>query len=498
MGMNSAYQRADQPGNVHGQGLPSGGLPYGQLPAQLPVQLPMPQRVMGQGEPGQPGPPSAPAQQGQLVAHAQHVQHVQHGHSAHGPYAPRASQVSHVHASPQPYQYPGFQLFPSPLPLRQFSSTPSRLSPTSGTSVLSPAAYGPNTSATAAGGASTAPCSTSPPIPSVPVSTTAVSIPASMTGPMPGSAPAAPPVHSYDVRGSIISYDHNGNVTKPRVTTTMWEDEKTLCYQVEANGISVVRRADNDMINGTKLLNVAKITRGRRDGILKAERVRHVVKIGSMHLKGVWIPFERAHAMAQREKIVDHLYPLFVKNIQSVLRETGEETNSPVEAQIQPAQAPVPAPAPAPAPAPPHVDPWYRSASTILPQPYGGSVRTTPQFAMPLTPYRPLPSGGPGSGAGTVPNATPAGAPGAPNFTDYARPVLSTSIHEAPAPIQPLVPAPQPHHMQHNSQLLRPASSTTDTTERSASDSDSSRAASRGAGGGGARTTGASSNDYGH
>ena len=48
------------------------------------------------------------------------------------------------------------------------------------------------------------------------------------------------------------------------------------------------RSADNHMINGTKLLNVAGMTRGRRDGILKSEKVRHVVKIGPMHLKGVW------------------------------------------------------------------------------------------------------------------------------------------------------------------------------------------------------------------
>lgn len=107
---------------------------------------------------------------------------------------------------------------------------------------------------------------------------------------------------------------------RPRVTTTMWEDEKTLCYQVDANNVSVVRRADNNMINGTKLLNVAQMTRGRRDGILKLEKVRHVVKIGSMHLKGVWIPFERALAMAQREGIVDLLYPLFVRDIKRVIQ----------------------------------------------------------------------------------------------------------------------------------------------------------------------------------
>jgi hypothetical protein len=45
---------------------------------------------------------------------------------------------------------------------------------------------------------------------------------------------------------------------------------------------------DNNMINGTKLLNVAGMSRGKRDGILKNERGRIVVKVGAMHLKGVW------------------------------------------------------------------------------------------------------------------------------------------------------------------------------------------------------------------
>jgi hypothetical protein len=45
---------------------------------------------------------------------------------------------------------------------------------------------------------------------------------------------------------------------------------------------------DNDMVNGTKLLNVAGMSRGKRDGILKNEKGRVVVKVGAMHLKGVW------------------------------------------------------------------------------------------------------------------------------------------------------------------------------------------------------------------
>jgi protein SOK2 len=119
------------------------------------------------------------------------------------------------------------------------------------------------------------------------------------------------------------TFDTTGQIAppgmKPRVTATLWEDEASLCFQVEANGICVARREDNHMINGTKLLNVAGMTRGRRDGILKSEKHRNVVKIGPMHLKGVWIPFERALEFANKEKITEKLYPLFVHNIGALL-----------------------------------------------------------------------------------------------------------------------------------------------------------------------------------
>ncbi|KAI9484141.1 MAG: hypothetical protein EXX96DRAFT_166665 [Benjaminiella poitrasii] len=99
---------------------------------------------------------------------------------------------------------------------------------------------------------------------------------------------------------------------RPKLTTTLWEDEGTICYQVDAKSICVARRQDNDMINGTKLLNVVGMSRGKRDGILKNEKGRVVVKVGAMHLKGVWITFSRAKDLATKFKIVDILYPLFV------------------------------------------------------------------------------------------------------------------------------------------------------------------------------------------
>ncbi|KAG9246987.1 hypothetical protein BJ878DRAFT_494822 [Calycina marina] len=124
------------------------------------------------------------------------------------------------------------------------------------------------------------------------------------------------------------------------------------------------------MINGTKLLNVAKMTRGRRDGILKAEKNKNVVKIGPMHLKGVWyillaslrqpyskersmltdnrIPFERALVLANQEKITEQLYPLFVHNIGTLLYHNSVSR-------------------PLPPPPPPSSSPYPRSVAVPLP-----------------------------------------------------------------------------------------------------------------------------------
>ncbi|KAI7859226.1 transcription regulator HTH, apses-type DNA-binding domain-containing protein [Circinella umbellata] len=101
------------------------------------------------------------------------------------------------------------------------------------------------------------------------------------------------------------------SLARPKLTTTVWDDEGTVCYQVDAKGICVARREDNEMINGTKLLNVVGMSRGKRDGILKNEKDRVVIKVGAMHLKGVWITLRRAKYLATKFRICDLLYPLF-------------------------------------------------------------------------------------------------------------------------------------------------------------------------------------------
>ncbi|EFW15684.1 hypothetical protein D8B26_002234 [Coccidioides posadasii str. Silveira] len=196
-----------------------------------------------------------------------------------------------------------------------------------------PTAYAPTTSAYPYGYSNpvTSPQSSSQPVtnslaPHAPAQI--LPLPAMTTTPNPhgyaGSNTHTPPYnvpHTFDTTGQVAPPG-----MKPRVTATLWEDEGTLCFQVEAKGVCVARREDNHMINGTKLLNVAGMTRGRRDGILKSEKVRHVVKIGPMHLKGVWIPFERALEFANKEKITDLLYPLFVHNIGGLLYHPSNQT----------------------------------------------------------------------------------------------------------------------------------------------------------------------------
>ncbi|KAI7887973.1 transcription regulator HTH, apses-type DNA-binding domain-containing protein, partial [Mucor mucedo] len=116
--------------------------------------------------------------------------------------------------------------------------------------------------------------------------------------------PSVPPIPS--------SSNSPSGTQRLRITTSLWDDEGTVCYQVDVRGICVARRQDNDMVNGTKLLNVTGMSRGKRDGILKNEKGRVVVKVGAMHLKGVWVTFARAKALAIQFNIADHLHPLFV------------------------------------------------------------------------------------------------------------------------------------------------------------------------------------------
>lgn len=130
------------------------------------------------------------------------------------------------------------------------------------------------------------------------------------------------------ISSCIPQNEYPERVVRPKVATTRWDDENTNCYQVRARNILVSRREDSNYINGTKLLNVIGMTRGKRDGILKTEKVKNVVKVGSMNLKGVWIPFDRAYEIARDEGVDGLLYPLFVRDIKDYFLTKGHKLKS--------------------------------------------------------------------------------------------------------------------------------------------------------------------------
>ena len=60
------------------------------------------------------------------------------------------------------------------------------------------------------------------------------------------SSQGGPPSHAGSQSYPSHTFDHTGQVAppgmKPRVTATLWEDEGSLCFQVEAKSVCVARR----------------------------------------------------------------------------------------------------------------------------------------------------------------------------------------------------------------------------------------------------------------
>jgi len=57
---------------------------------------------------------------------------------------------------------------------------------------------------------------------------------------------SATPTQPYQTQPQQVPFDTTGQIAppgmKPRVTATLWEDEGSLCFQVEAKGVCVARR----------------------------------------------------------------------------------------------------------------------------------------------------------------------------------------------------------------------------------------------------------------
>ncbi|ODV90702.1 hypothetical protein CANCADRAFT_31576 [Tortispora caseinolytica NRRL Y-17796] len=138
------------------------------------------------------------------------------------------------------------------------------------------------------------------------------------------------PKKTVDIQSTISEADQDnirpGNLeNEPSLFRVTWETEGVECLQLAVNKILVTRRLDNNMINGTKMLNTADITRGKRDGMLKQQEHRIIIKQGLMPFKGVWITLESAKNLAEQANISSLLFPLLEHNVEQVVMAQGIE-----------------------------------------------------------------------------------------------------------------------------------------------------------------------------
>ena len=170
------------------------------------------------------------------------------------------------------------------------------------------------------------------------------------------------PQQTFDMTGQIAPAG-----MKPRVTATLWEDEGSLCFQIEAKGVCVARRegtvphlhayarsaaARHGLCTETDIICLDRQPYDQRDEALErcrndtrssrrytqkredAPRCKDWSNASQRRLVGPFscvsrsstltltvdrIPYERALDFANREKITELLYPLFVHNIGALL-----------------------------------------------------------------------------------------------------------------------------------------------------------------------------------
>lgn len=63
------------------------------------------------------------------------------------------------------------------------------------------------------------------------------------------------PQHQQHPLSTTTPQDH---LTRPKLTTSIWEDQNTICYQVDARGICVARRQGKPCKKISNTTNVAK------------------------------------------------------------------------------------------------------------------------------------------------------------------------------------------------------------------------------------------------
>ncbi|OTA63349.1 apses-domain-containing protein [Hypoxylon sp. EC38] len=107
--------------------------------------------------------------------------------------------------------------------------------------------------------------------------------------------------------GNGHGQDHDG----PQIYSAVYSG--TDVYEMEVNGVAVMRRREDSWLNATQILKVANIDKGKRTKILEKEiqtGEHEKVQGGYGKYQGTWIKFERGVEVCRQYGVEDILRPL--------------------------------------------------------------------------------------------------------------------------------------------------------------------------------------------
>ncbi|KAK6953744.1 hypothetical protein Daesc_003706 [Daldinia eschscholtzii] len=136
--------------------------------------------------------------------------------------------------------------------------------------------------------------------------------------------------------GNGIGHDHNA----PQIYSAVYSG--TDVYEMEVNGVAVMRRRADSWLNATQILKVANIDKGKRTKILEKEiqtGEHEKVQGGYGKYQGTWIKFERGVEVCRQYGVEELLRPLLIYDMGQDGGVAGRgDINTPTKEQAMAAQ----------------------------------------------------------------------------------------------------------------------------------------------------------------
>ncbi|KAJ9630370.1 transcriptional regulator swi6 [Knufia peltigerae] len=109
----------------------------------------------------------------------------------------------------------------------------------------------------------------------------------------------------------------NGNTNKPQIYTAVYSNVSV--FEMEVNGVAVMRRRADSWLNATQILKVAGVDKGKRTKVLEKEITGDHEKVqgGYGKYQGTWVNYQRGREFARQYGVEQILLPLLEYDITS-------------------------------------------------------------------------------------------------------------------------------------------------------------------------------------